>query len=102
MAESADVEAGVDGSSEATIDLSTPLAPPGMSRQRVHFVREGVINRDVKRPVPVDLSHLPSKIRPMIGPALEDVVLPLMDHLVGQGVQDELFAAQAIRRHPSD
>ncbi|MEX5281632.1 MAG: hypothetical protein NW700_08775 [Nitrospiraceae bacterium] len=86
MTDGADVEAGANGSSQATIDFSTPLTPPGMSRQRAHFVGEEMVNRDAEGPLPVDLPHFLSKIRPMVGAALEDVVLPLMDHLVGQGI----------------
>lgn len=102
MTHTAEVAARVDGSSPATIDFSAPLASPDMSRERLHFLREGVINRDAQKPVTVDLPHLSTKVGPMVRSALQDVVLPLMDHLVGQCVEDDLFAARSIRRHLPD
>jgi hypothetical protein len=102
MTHTAEVAARVDGSSPATIDFSAPLASPDMSRERLHFLGEGVINRDTQPPVAVNLPHLSSKVRPMIRSALQDVVLPLMDHLVGQCVEDDLLAAHSIRRYLPD
>jgi hypothetical protein len=38
--------------------------------------------------VPIHLGHLAEKIRPMIRPPLQDVVLPLMNHFVRQRAHD--------------
>jgi hypothetical protein len=102
MTHTAEVAARVDGSSPATIEFSALLALPDMSCECPHFLREGVINRDTQKPVTVDLPHLSTKVRPMIRSSLQDVILPLMDHLVGQCVEDDLFAAHSIRRHLAD
>lgn len=98
----ADMAARMDGSSPTTVDFSTPLAPPGMSCQRPRFVRQRVVNGNAEEPVTVDLPHLSSKVRTMIRPAFQNVVLPLMDHLVGQCVEDDLFVGQTLRRQSPD
>jgi hypothetical protein len=47
-------------------------------------------------PVPIHFGHLAEKIWPMIRMPLEDVILPLMNHLVRQRVHDFLFAIFAL------
>jgi hypothetical protein len=45
--------------------------------------------------VPIHLGHLAEKIRTMIRPPLQDVVLPLMNHFVRQRAHDLLLAILA-------
>jgi hypothetical protein len=45
--------------------------------------------------VPIHLGHLAEKVRPMIRPPLQDVVLPLMNHFVRQRIHDLLLAVRA-------
>jgi hypothetical protein len=54
-----------------------------------------MIDGDRECTVPIHLGHLTEKIRPMIRSPLEDVVLPLMDHFVGQRAHDLLLAILA-------
>jgi hypothetical protein len=54
-----------------------------------------MIDGDRKCTVLIHLGHLTEKIRPMIRSPLEDVVLPLMDHFVGQRAHDLLLAVLA-------
>jgi hypothetical protein len=54
-----------------------------------------MVDGDGQCTVPVHLGHLAEKIRPMIRPAFQDVELPLMNHFVGQGVDDFLLAILA-------
>jgi hypothetical protein len=51
-----------------------------------------MVDGDGQRTVPVHLSHLAEKIHPMIWPALQDIELPLMNHFMGQCVDDFLLA----------
>jgi hypothetical protein len=55
-------------------------------------------NGDCQSPVSIHFGHLAEKIRSMIRPPFQDVVLPLMNHFVRQGTQDLLLAIFA----PSD
>jgi hypothetical protein len=58
-----------------------------------------MVDGDRQSTVPIHLDHLAEKIRPMIRSALQDVVLPLMNHLVRQRVHDLLLAILALLDH---
>ncbi len=45
--------------------------------------------------VSIHLGHLAEKVHSMIRPPLQDVILPLMNHFVGQCVDDLLLAILA-------
>jgi hypothetical protein len=54
-----------------------------------------MVDGDRQGSVPVHLGHLAEKIRSMIRPPFQDVVLPLMNHLVRQRIHDLLLALYA-------
>ena len=54
-----------------------------------------MVDGDRQGTVPIHLGHLAEKIRSMIWSALEDVVLPLMNHFVRQRAYDFLLAILA-------
>jgi hypothetical protein len=47
-----------------------------------------MVNGDRQGAVPIHLGHLAEKIRPMIRPPFQDIVLPLMNHFVRQRAHD--------------
>src|SRR5512147_662324 len=51
-----------------------------------------MVDGDGQSSVAIHLRHLPEKIWPMIWASLEDVVLPLMNHFMGDGA-DQLVPA---------
>jgi len=50
-----------------------------------------MVDGDRQGTAPVHLGHLAEKIRPVIRPPFQDVVLPLMNHFVRQGIHDLLL-----------
>jgi hypothetical protein len=54
-----------------------------------------MVDGDRQGAAPIHLGHLAEKIRSMIRPPLQDVVLPLMNHFVCQCVDDLLLAMLA-------
>jgi hypothetical protein len=55
-----------------------------------------MVDGDRQGSVTIHLGHLAEKIRPMIRPPFQDVILPLMNHFVRQRVHDLLLAILAI------
>lgn len=55
-----------------------------------------MVDGDGQHTVSIHLGHLAEKIQPMIRPSFQDVVLPLMNHFVGQRVDDFLLAIFAL------
>lgn len=91
VTQTANVAARVDGSPSATIDLPASLAPPGISCQAPHPICQGVVDGNAEEPLSVDFLHLSSEVGAMVGSTHENVVLPLMDHLMGQCIKDDPF-----------
>ncbi len=54
-----------------------------------------MVDGDSQCAAPIHLGHLAEKIRSMIRPPFQDVVLPLMNHFVGQCVDELLFTILA-------
>jgi hypothetical protein len=54
-----------------------------------------MVDGDRQGAVPIHLGHLAEKIRPMIRPPFQDIVLPLMNHFVRQRIHDLLLAVLA-------
>ena len=76
----------------ASVDTAALPAAPSEAGEVKHFLLERMVDRDRQGAVPIHLGHLPQKFSSMIRPPFEDVVLPLMDHLVREGA-DELVPA---------
>ncbi len=72
----------------ASVHTAALPAAPSKSGEGKHFLLERMVDRDRQCAVPIHLGHLPQKFSPMIRPPLQDVVLPLMDHLVRQRADD--------------
>src|SRR4029078_8426277 len=64
--------------------INAPASPttPRKPRECLHFLLQGVIDRNGECAVAVHLLHLAEEIRAMIRTPLEDVVLPLVDHFM--------------------
>jgi hypothetical protein len=76
----------------APIDAAALPAPPREAGEGEHFVLQRVVDRNGEGAVAIHFCHLAEKIRSMAGASLENVILPLMDHLMGQRA-DELGKA---------
>lgn len=76
----------------AMVNAAALPAAPSKAGQGEHFLLEGMVDRDGQCAVPIHFGHLSEKFSSVIRPPLEDVVLPLMDHLVRQ-CADELVPA---------
>jgi len=88
---SAEVPFRLNGLALTAIHSSAILTAPGKLGQRLHFIVERVVDRNRDHPAPVHLGHLPHKIRAVIRLPLQDVELPLMNHFMGQGVEQFLL-----------
>jgi hypothetical protein len=58
-----------------------------------------MVDGDRQGAVSVYFGHLAEKIRSMIRPPLQDVILPLMNHFVCQRAHDLLLAARSLFGH---
>lgn len=76
----------------AMVNAAALPAAPGKAGQGEHFLLEGMVDRDGQCAVPIHFGHLSEKFSSVIRPPLEDVVLPLMNHLMREGA-DELVPA---------
>ena len=81
----------LDRPSLPSVDASAAPAAPGKAGQGLHFLFQRMVDRDRQCTVAVHLTHLPEKIRSMVRPPLEDVVLPLVDHLVCECTDEFVF-----------
>jgi len=79
------VASGLYGFALAPVDATALPAAPGKFRKVQHFLLERMVNRDGQGAIAVHLSHLAQKVRSMIRSPFEDIVLPLMDHFMGEG-----------------
>src|SRR5512134_1682503 len=84
--------ARLDRPALAPVDAAALPAAPGEAGKGEHFLLERMVDRDGQLAAAVHLGHLAQKFRSMIGPSLEQIVLPLMDHLMGEST-DQLVAA---------
>ncbi len=89
LARAAPVPAGSDRATLAVVHLSALYATPGILAQGLDRVIERVTDGDPEA-IAVHVDHLAIEVRPMIGPALQDVVLPLVNHLVRERFDDFL------------
>ena len=80
---SASVAPGADRAPLPLIHLATVRAAPGILVESGDRV-EKVVTQTDGHPIPIHLLHLAAKVRPMIRPALTDIELPLVNHLVGE------------------
>jgi hypothetical protein len=55
-----------------------------------------MVDGDRESAVSIHLGHLSEKVRPMVWPLFQNVVLPLMNHFVRQRVHNLLFAILAL------
>ena len=76
----------------ASVDPAALPAAPGKAGQGEHFLLERMVNRDGQDALTIHFGHLSQKVRAMVRTPLEDVVLPLVDHLVRESA-DELISA---------
>jgi len=72
------------------VQASTISAPPGESRQGAHFSLQRVVDRDGDFAGAIHLHHFPQKIQTVIRPPFQHIELPLMDHLMGEGIEEFL------------
>lgn len=75
-----------------SVDPAALATAPGKAGERQDFLLERVVNRDGQDTPPVHLGHLSKKIQAMVRAPLENVVLPLVNHLMRKGAH-ELIAA---------
>ena len=58
-------------------------ASPGVFRQRMNGLIQGMADRNAE-PIPIHDGHQPMKLRPVVRPPLQNIVLPLMNHFMRQ------------------
>jgi hypothetical protein len=85
------VPAWLDGFALPTIDLSAVCATPSKSRQGQHFFLQLMVGGDGDVARTIHLRHLPEKIPSVVRPPFQHIELPLVDHLMGEGIQQLLF-----------
>src|SRR5215831_3200276 len=91
-AHAAVVPARFDRAPLASIQTATLPAAPGKAGQCDDLFPQRVVHCNGQHAVAIHLGHLPQEVGPMIGPSLEDVILPLMNHLVRQRARDLVLA----------
>jgi hypothetical protein len=74
---------GRNGSSLPPVGLPTLGALPGILRERLNLLIERMPNRNPKS-ITIHPGHEFQELRPMSGTTLFDIILPLMNHFVGQ------------------
>lgn len=74
----------LNGSALPLVNATAVLAPPSISGQGGHFFAQRVIDRDAEA-VLVHARHHAPKIHTVIRAALQNIVLPLMNHFMRQG-----------------
>jgi hypothetical protein len=79
----------------APVQISALLAPPGIAGERIHFLVEGMIDRD-SQPVLIHAMHHPPEIGAVIRPPLQNIVLPLMDDFMRERGDQFALAGRAV------
>jgi hypothetical protein len=69
---------------------------PGELCESQDFLLQGMVDGDREIAVPIHFGHLSEKVRPMVWPLFQNVVLPLMNHFVRQRAPDLLLAILAL------
>src|SRR5213594_3009685 len=93
------VVAWPDGAPLALIDPAAPQAAPGIFGQCANRVVKVVADRDVQA-VAIHRRHFFAKVRAVVRPFLENIELPLVDHLVRQ--RAEYFLVRLLLQRQSD
>lgn len=73
------------------IQASTVFAAPGKSRQGANFFLQRVVDRDGDFAGSIHLRHFQEKIQAVIRPPFQHIELPLMNHLMGEGIEELLL-----------
>lgn len=92
------VPAGLDRPSLTAVDASASPAAPSKAGKSLHFHPQCMVDGHGEGAVMVHLPHLSEEIRSVIRTPLQDVVLPLVDHLV-RYCTDEFVLAEWRARH---
>jgi hypothetical protein len=71
----------LDGPALPSVEVSASLTAPGILGEGGYLMAKRVVDRNAEA-VSIHLSHHAAKIRPMVRAALQDIVLPLMDHFM--------------------
>jgi len=82
---------GLDRPTLSPVDPSTVQTAPRKSRQGEHFLLKRVVCGDGHLTRSIHLPHLLEKVQAVIRPPLQDIELPLVDHLMGEGIQEFLL-----------
>jgi len=91
------VPARFDGPSLATIHTAALPAAPGKAGERDDLLLQRMVRRYGQHAITIHLGHLSQKVGSVVGTSLEDVVLPLMDHFVGQRAREFVLAIRSLR-----
>src|SRR5574341_132084 len=81
----------------ASVHTAALPAAPGKAGQCKDLLLQRMIDRDGQQAIAIHFSHLPQKVRPVIGTPLEDVILPLVNHFVRQRARDFVLAIDGLR-----
>ena len=90
--------AGVDRPPLASINAPASPTTPRKPRERLHFLLQRVVDRNGESAVAVHFPHLAEEIRSMIRMPLEDIVLPLVDHLMRYCADEFVFSKRRPRQ----
>jgi hypothetical protein len=83
-------------SSLASVYSAALPTTPGELCESQDFLLQGMVDGDRESAVSIHLGHLSEKVRSMVWPPLQDIVLPLMNHFVRQRAPDLLLAILAL------
>lgn len=86
-----------DRATLATVHAPALRAPPCVSAQGLDH-RPQAMRLPQHQPVPLDRLQLALKIGPVVRATLEDIILPLMDHLMREGAEQLVFRLRAQQR----
>lgn len=92
--------ARLDGLALPAIDLSAIGATPCEAGQGQHFFLKGVVSGHGYFPGTIHVRHLAHEVQAVIGLPFQDIELPLVDHLMGEGIQQFLFCVGRSFREP--
>jgi hypothetical protein len=86
----------LDCPSLASVLKPAPSTPPYVPGERIHVLAQRVIDRDAQ-PIAVHACHHALEVRAVVRTALQDIILPLVDHLMRQRADDFRFDMWAAR-----